>query len=201
MSEEIRFPTQPTSLRPPDLVELITLDPTLRLDIHYARSDNFIGRPVYEEARAFLQRPAAEALVRVHQSLQPEGLGLLIFDGYRPWRVTRIFWEETPPEKRGFVADPRRGSRHNRGCAVDLTLFDLNTGDPLPMPSGFDEMTQRSHIQYDGGTEVERANRGRLQTAMNADGFTIFEPEWWHYDYFEWDLYPVLDLSFAELGS
>ncbi|MGF1576337.1 MAG: M15 family metallopeptidase [Cyanophyceae cyanobacterium] len=201
MSEEIRFPTQPTSLRPPDLVELVTLDPTLRLDIHYARSDNFIGRPVYEEARAFLQRPAAEALVRVHQSLQPEGLGLLIFDGYRPWRVTRIFWEETPPERRGFVADPRRGSRHNRGCAVDLTLFDLATGDPLPMPSGFDEMTQRSHIQYDGGTEAERAHRGRLQAAMNAEGFTIFEPEWWHYDYFEWDRYPVLDLSFTELES
>ncbi|NJL99805.1 MAG: M15 family metallopeptidase [Synechococcaceae cyanobacterium SM2_3_2] len=201
MSEEIRFPTQPTSLRPPDLVEVITLDPTLRLDIHYARSDNFIGRPVYEEARAFLQRPAAEALVRVHQSLQSEGLGLLIFDGYRPWRVTRIFWEETPPERRGFVADPRRGSRHNRGCAVDLTLFDLTTGDPLPMPSGFDEMTQRSHIQYDGGTESERAHRRRLQAAMTGAGFTPFEPEWWHFDYFEWDLYPVLDLNFAELGS
>lgn len=196
----LSFPAQPDTLRRPDLVELIQMDPSLRLDIRYARADNFIGRALYAQARAFLQRPAAEALVKVHQSLASEGLGLLIFDAYRPWRVTRIFWEETPPSQRGFVADPRRGSRHNRGCAVDLTLCDRETGDPLPMPSDFDEMTEGSHITYPGGTAQERAHRARLQEAMNRQGFTVFAPEWWHYDYAEWDHYPVLNLEFDQLS-
>src|SRR5579871_6184064 len=106
----------------PDLVELIRLDPALKLDIRYASSNNFLGTPLYEEARAFLQRPAAEALVRADHKLHQQGYGLLIFDGYRPWYVTRIFWDATPPADHIYVADPAEGSRHNRGCAVDLTL-------------------------------------------------------------------------------
>ena len=121
------------SFRSPDLVEITQLDSTIRLDVRYATANNFMGRPMYTSARAFLQRPAAEAVVRVHRKLASAGYGLLVFDGYRPWRVTKKFWDETPVEKRMFVADPAQGSRHNRGCAVDLSLYDLKTGKELDM--------------------------------------------------------------------
>ncbi len=98
-----------------ELVELVTLDSTFRLDIRYATPDNFMGRTMYSQARAFLQRPAAEALVRVLRALRTQGYGLMIFDGYRPWSVTKEFWDATEPAKRKFVADPAKGSKHNRG--------------------------------------------------------------------------------------
>jgi zinc D-Ala-D-Ala dipeptidase len=183
----------------PDLVELIKLDSTLRLDIRYATANNFLGSPVYKEARAFLQRPAAEALIRAHQKLKAQGYGLLIFDGYRPWSVTKIFWDATPADKKEFVADPKEGSRHNRGCAVDLTLFDLNTGKQVQMPGDYDEMTERSHINYAGGSEESRRVRDILRAAMESEGFVVYEPEWWHYDYQDWQKYPILNLSFSEL--
>ena len=131
-------PVEQGTLRPSDLVELIKLDPTIRLDIRYATANNFLGTPLYEEARAFLQRPAAEAVVRVHRALAAKGYGLLIHDAYRPWYITKIFWDATPPDKHQYVADPAHGSRHSRGCAVDLTLFDRSTGRAVDMPSGYD---------------------------------------------------------------
>jgi len=182
-----------------DLVELTRLDATMRLDIHYASNENFLGEPLYTQARAFLQRPAAEALVRVNQRLHQQGLGLLIFDAYRPWYVTRIFWEATPPSLHEFVAKPKQGSRHNRGCAVDLTLFDLKTGQPLPMPSGYDEMSERANSNYTGDTDTERANRDRLRRAMEVEGFTIFTDEWWHFDYKDWRRYRILNVPFEKL--
>ena len=185
----------------PELVELIKLDPTLKLDIHYASSNNFLGTPLYEEARAFLQRPAAEALVRANRKLHEEGYGLLIFDGYRPWYVTKIFWDATPPEDHPYVADPAQGSRHNRGCAVDLTLYDLKTGQVVPMPSGYDEMSQRAHADYPGGTSEERANRELLRSAMEAEEFTVYPEEWWHFDYKDWRKYPIMNAPFAEIGK
>ena len=121
-------PKEPGPFRDPDLVELRTLDPTIKLDIRYATPNNVAGRAVYSQARAFLQRPAATALVLAHRALAADGYGLLIFDGYRAWRVTKLFWDTTPPEKREFVADPSKGSKHNRGCAVDLSMYDLATG-------------------------------------------------------------------------
>src|SRR5438876_10164812 len=114
-------PVEEGSFRPSDLVEVISLDSTIRLDIRYATSNNFLGTPLYEEARAFLQRPAAGALVRVNRALRAQGYGLLIHDAYRPWYITKVFWDATPPDKHDFVANPADGSRHNRGCAVDLT--------------------------------------------------------------------------------
>src|SRR2546422_5556798 len=135
-------PKETGAFRTPDLVELVKLDRTIKLDIRYATSNNFLGRPVYKEARAFLQRPAAEALVRVNFALRKKGYGLIIHDGYRPWSVTKIFWDATPEDKKQFVADPTKGSRHNRGCAVDLSLFDLKTGQEVKMPSEYDEMTR-----------------------------------------------------------
>ena len=192
-------PRETGTFRKPDLVELIKLDPSLRLDIRYATSNNFVGRPVYKEARAFLQRPAAEALTRVNQSLRKKGYGLLIFDGYRPWSVTKIFWDATPEDKKQFVADPSQGSRHNRGCAVDLSMFDLKTGKEVTMPSDYDEMTERSHINYPGGTAESRRLRDLLRTEMEAEGFFVYEPEWWHYDYKDWKEYRILNIAFSEI--
>ena len=183
----------------PDLVELVQLDSTIRLDVRYATSNNFLGRPVYKEARAFLQRPAAEALVRAHQKLKPQGYGLTIFDGYRPWAVTKTFWDATPQDKKIFVADPQKGSRHNRGCAVDLTMHELASGKQVEMPGGYDEMTERSHINYTGGTEESRRLRDLLRSAMESEGFVVYDPEWWHYDYRDWQKYPILNVPFSEI--
>lgn len=192
-------PVDPAATRAPALVEPTALDPTIRLDVRYATAENFARRPVYPEARVFLQRPAAEALVRVHRRLAVDGYGLLLFDGYRPWSVTRLFWEITPPDKRAFVADPRRGSRHNRGCAVDLTLFALPTGREVEMPSAYDEFSERAHPAYAGGDPAARARRDLLRAAMEAEGFTVYENEWWHFDFRGWAEYPLLDLPFSAL--
>jgi zinc D-Ala-D-Ala dipeptidase len=183
----------------PDLVELITLDPTIKLDIRYATANNLTGRPVYSQAKAFLQRSAAEALVRVHRALKQHGYGILVFDGYRPWSVTKIFWDVTPPAKRAFVADPAVGSKHNRGGAVDLSLFDLRTGREVEMPSAYDEMTERSHPHYSGGTPEQRARRDLLGKAMEREGFTVYPNEWWHFDYKDWHRYPILNIPFDEI--
>jgi D-alanyl-D-alanine dipeptidase len=192
-------PREAGPFRKPDLVELNRLDPTIRLDIRYATSNNFLGRPVYKGARAFLQRPAAEALLRANKALRKKGYGLLVFDGYRPWSVTKIFWDATPDDKKIFVADPSQGSKHNRGCAVDLTMFELKTGKPVTMPGEYDEMSDRSHINYEGGTVESRNLRNLLRSAMEAEGFAVYEPEWWHYDYKDWKEYPILNLSFGEI--
>ena len=183
----------------PDLVELITLDRTIHLDIRYATKNNFIGRPVYEESRAFLQRPAAAALLRAHRNLKKHGYGLLIFDGYRPWSVTKLFWDSTPADKKVFVADPAKGSRHNRGCAVDLSLYDLKTGKEVEMPGAYDEMTERSYASYTGGTAEQRRTRDLLRRSMEDEGYTVYPEEWWHYDYKDWQKYPNLNVKFAEL--
>jgi D-alanyl-D-alanine dipeptidase len=192
-------PKEEGTFSTPDLVELVKLDTTIKLDIRYATADNFTGRPVYTEARAFLQRPAAEALVRVSRALREKGYGLAIFDGYRPWFVTKLFWDLTPADKKQFVADPAKGSRHNRGCAVDLTLYDLRIGREVSMPGEYDEMTERSHINYAGGTSEQRRLRDLLRASMEAEGFAVYEPEWWHYDYKDWKQYPILNVSFSEI--
>ena len=177
--------------RDPDLIELTKLDDLIKLDIRYATADNFLGAPVYTEARAFLQRPAALALARVHKSLEKQGLGLMVFDGYRPWWVTHVFWHATPRELRVFVADPATGSRHNRGCAVDLTLYDRKTGKPVEMPGGFDEFSDRSYAAYPGGTSRQRYYREQLRAAMEAEGFAVYYAEWWHFDHRDWRKYPL----------
>jgi D-alanyl-D-alanine dipeptidase len=194
-------PAEPGPFRPADLVDLTTLDPTLRLDIRYATPDNFLGTPVYEEARAFLQRPAAEALLRAHRALRESGYGLLVHDAYRPWWVTKVFWDATPEDKRDFVADPAKGSRHNRGCAVDLTLYRLADGRPVDMPSLYDEMTERASPGYPGGTADQRRHRDLLRSTMEREGFTVFESEWWHFDYRDWREYPILNVPFAAVGK
>ncbi|MEW6322721.1 MAG: M15 family metallopeptidase [Acidobacteriota bacterium] len=193
-------PVDPQATRTPDLVELVMLDASIKLDIRYATADNFIGRPVYPEARAFLQRPAAEALVAAHRDLAAHGYGLLIHDGYRPWSITKLFWEMTPPDLREFVADPASGSKHNRGCAVDLTMYDLATGQAVTMPSGYDEMTRRAYPDYRGGAPDARGRRDLLRHVMERHGFTVEPNEWWHFNYRDWQTYPIADVPFSAIG-
>jgi D-alanyl-D-alanine dipeptidase len=193
-------PVEDGEFRDSDLVEPVALDPTLRLDVRYAGSDNFLRAPVYPEARVFLQRPAAEAVVRANRALAAHGYGLLLFDGYRPWYVTQLFWDATPQEQRNFVADPATGSRHNRGCAIDLSLYDLRTGLEVPMPSGYDEFSERAHPGYAGGTPEQRAARDLLRRTMEAEGFTVNEDEWWHYDYRDWQKYRIGNVFFKDLN-
>ena len=183
------------------MIELTELSNTIKLDIRYATANNFVGRPVYTEARAFLQRAAAAAVVRVHEKLREQGLGLVIFDGYRPWTITKLFWEVVPEDKRKFVADPAKGSKHNRGCAVDLSIYNLRSGKLIDMPSGFDEFTERASPNYTGGTEKERANRDLLRSLMEAEGFSVNPNEWWHFDYKDWEKYAIYDISFADAAG
>ena len=193
-------PHETGPFRTPDLVDLVILDTTFHLDIRYAKSDNFLSTPVYSQARAFLQRPAAEALVRVLHKLGPLGYGLLIHDAYRPWYVTKIFWDATPAEGKMFVADPKKGSRHNRGCAVDLTLYDLATNKSIEMPGLYDEMSPRSFPNFPGGTSLQRWHRDLLRRAMESEGFTVNEDEWWHFDYRGWKSYAILNVPFEKLS-
>ncbi|HXQ71252.1 MAG TPA: M15 family metallopeptidase [Pyrinomonadaceae bacterium] len=183
-----------------DLVELIKLDPAIRLDVRYATTNNLFGTVFYSEPRAFMQRPAAESLVRVNRKLKQAGYGLLVHDAYRPWYVTKVFWDATPADKKLFVADPSKGSRHNRGCAVDITLYDLRTKKPVDMVSTYDETTDRAYPNYPGGTSLQRWHRDLLRAAMEAEGFTVYEAEWWHFDYNDWQKYPIQNIPFDKIN-
>jgi D-alanyl-D-alanine dipeptidase len=194
-------PETPQNYKEADLIELIKLDKTIKLDIRYATANNFTGKPVYPEARAFLQRPAAEALLRVHKQLKKQGLGLVIFDGYRPWAITKLFWDTVREDQRKFVADPAKGSKHNRGCAVDLSVYDLKTGALLDMPSGYDEFTERASPDYKGGTALQTKNREMLRGLMEAAGFTVNPNEWWHFDHKNWREYKIYDIAFSAIRN
>jgi D-alanyl-D-alanine dipeptidase len=194
-------PVETAEKLPSDLVEVTSLEPGIKRDIRYAGANNFMGIPLYETPAAYLQRPAAEALVRIHRALAVHGYGLLVHDAYRPWSVTWMFWEATPAEARIFVADPAEGSRHNRGCAVDLTLYDLKTGQPVEMPSRYDEFSTRAYADFVGGTTKQRALRSVLRQAMEADGFMVLPDEWWHFDYRDFARYPIGTKTFTELAA
>jgi CubicO group peptidase (beta-lactamase class C family)/D-alanyl-D-alanine dipeptidase len=185
----------------PNLVELVKLDPSIKLEIRYASNRNFLNTPIYQQARAFMQRPAAEAVVRANRHLKALGYGLLVFDAYRPWYVTKILWDAAPDEDHIFLANPAEGSRHNRGCAVDLTLYDLKTGEQVPMVGNFDEMSERSYAFYPGGTSLQRWDRNLLRHAMEAEGFSASDSEWWHFDCKDWRKYPILNLRFEVIGN
>ena len=194
-------PKETGEFRDADLVELTKLDPTIRLEVRYATTNNFLGTKFYSEARAFMQRPAAEAVGRANRKLKQFGYGLLIHDAYRPWYVTKVFWDATPDDKKIFVANPANGSRHNRGCAVDLTLYDLNTKKPVEMVSTYDETTARAYPDYPGGTSLQRWHRELLRKAMEAEGFTVYEAEWWHFDYKDWKSYRTGNVRFDQIRA
>ncbi len=193
-------PTVPQPVSSP--AKLIEIEPEasgIGLDLRYATTNNFTGRVLYSQARAFLQGVAADALMRARDSAMKEGYGLTIFDAYRPWRVTKQLWDATPPARRNYVANPKQGSRHNRGCAVDLSLHDLETGMLVEMPSAFDDFSERAHRNFMGANAQAIANRERLARYMEAEGFIGMSNEWWHFDYEDWRKYPVLDLPFEDL--
>jgi D-alanyl-D-alanine dipeptidase len=194
-------PVEPTPKRKTDLVDLASVDPSIKFDIRYATSNNFMGFPLYERPAAYLQRPAAEALRRAASTLAPKGYGLLVHDAYRPWFVTKMFWDATPAAAHIFVADPAEGSRHNRGCAVDLTLYEVATGNPVQMTGSYDEMSPRSFADFIGGTSRQRFLRDLLRTAMEQQGFAVYPQEWWHFDYKDWRDYAIGNVTFGQLDT
>ena len=180
-----------------DLVAVTSLSANIRLDIRYATTNNFTGRQVYPCAGAFLRRTAALKLARAQAMLEERGLALKVYDAYRPLSVQKIFWQIVPDER--YVADPAKGSRHNRGSAVDVTMVDLKTGRELPMPSAFDDFSPRAGYAFTNLPPEAVSNRALLRAVMCACGFVPFESEWWHFDDADWQSNPVLDIPMESL--
>jgi len=162
--------------------EIRRLDTSIRLDLRYATTNNFVGMVMYDCARCFLRPKVARAVVRVHRQLRERGLGLKIYDGYRPLPVQWQLWEHT--SDRRYVADPNKGSMHNRGSAVDLTIVD-HTGTPLPMGTAYDYFGREAHHTYRDLPESVLRHRRLLKSLMEANGFRSIRTEWWHYSYRE----------------
>jgi D-alanyl-D-alanine dipeptidase len=179
------------------LVEIKKYIPAIVLDIRYATTNNFTGQKMYQEARAFARLPVVLALKQVEADLKKQGLGLKIYDAYRPYAVTVHFYEVA--HDTNFVADPRKGSKHNRGCAIDLSVIDLKTGKELDMPTGFDSFSKKAAAAYMELPKTEIANRAILKTAMEVHGFREIATEWWHFDFNGWSKYPLLDIPFSEI--
>ena len=185
-----------SATRAADLVCINDFIPGIIVELPYATANNFCGRQFYPEHRAYLLRPVAERLANVQAELEDQGLGLKLWDGYRPLAVQRELWKVMPNPK--FVANPARGSRHNRGAAVDLTLVDA-MGRELEMPTGYDVFTPQAHAQYLKVKGRVLENRKTLQSVMVRHGFKIMKTEWWHFDAEGWEQYPVLDIPMETL--
>lgn len=198
-SSALAPPLDPQANAAPDLVDLARFDPRLRFDIRYATPANFMDRVLYPVARAVAQRPVAAALSKVQTRAEAEGYGLLIFDAYRPWRITKMMWEATRPEQREFVADPRTGSRHNRGASIDLTLH--RDGVEVRMPSPYDDFTPAAYRSNTAAPEEALAASRLLEGWMVAEGFVPLPNEWWHYDWADWRRYPVMDVPLEEVTA
>lgn len=175
----------------------IDIIPGIRKDIRYATRNNFYGSPVYEEQKAFLRLPAALSLAEIQEELLKQNKCLKIFDAYRPYSVTVLFYQKI--KDTNFVASAWTGSRHNRGCAVDLTIVDLKTGRELEMPTPYDDFSDKAAADYKDITPEEKTNRDLLQSLMQKHGFILLKSEWWHFDYYDWKKYELADLSFSEL--
>ncbi|MEM1451148.1 MAG: M15 family metallopeptidase [Planctomycetota bacterium] len=192
-SSGLQISTEPPVDDP--LVEIAASDPRIRVDAVYATPENFVGETLYPLPRLFLRRSAMERLSRVQDRLEGRGLGLLVFDGYRPWSVTKRMWDVIGDPD--FVADPSRGSRHNRGMAVDLALCDAD-GRPLPMPTEFDAFVPEARSDAEV-LEPLRRNRDTLIEAMEAEGFRVLSSEWWHFDADGWEERGLLDVPIDRL--
>lgn len=172
------------------LVDAVAVVPRLRLDIRYATTDNFTHHKLYAQARCRLQTEVAARLAEVQRELARRRLGLLAYDCYRPLSVQKQMWALVPDER--YVSDPAKGSRHNRGAAVDVTLVD-ERGRPLPMPSAYDEFSERAHRDFAGASDEQRRNRALLEEVMARHGFVGLPTEWWHFDAAGWQSYPISD--------
>ncbi len=182
-----------------EMIDLQRIIPGIVLDIRYATTNNFTGQKLYDSARAFLRRPVAEALLKVQKELNKQGIALKVMDAYRPYSVTLKFYNIY--RNTSFVAAPWIGSRHNRGAAVDLSLIDLKTGNELLMPTPYDEFSERAHPGYTDLPEEAIRNRNLLIRIMSENGFSVFQTEWWHFDFRGWEQFGLLDLSFQDLDD
>ena len=181
------------------LVDVQAVEPSIGVDVRYATPNNFLHQTLYPVAKVFVRKPVAAALAAVQRELAPQHLALKLFDGYRPYRVTERMWE--PIRNPDFVADPSKGSRHNRGAAVDLTLIDLTTGNELAMPTPYDDFTPRARQDFNELPAEVLANRAKLRDVMTRHGFEPLPSEWWHFDFAGWKRYELMDLDLGELTS
>lgn len=181
------------------LVDVEQAVPAVRIDVRYATANNFMKKPLYPVAKVYLREPAARALADAQLELAKDGIGFKVYDGYRPYSVTEEMWE--PIRNPDFVADPAKGSRHNRGAAVDLTLIDLDTGAELAMPTEYDDFTTRARQDFNDLPQEIRANREKLRDVMTRHGFDPLPSEWWHFDFHGWERFPLMDVPLAALGD
>ena len=182
------------------LIDLKKLDDEFQLDIRYASTNNFMRSKFYKNERAFFNMDAANRLIEAKNELKELGYGIIIYDAYRPWFVTKMFWEGTPENLKHFVANPENGSSHNKGCAIDIGLYDIETGESIVMISGYDEFTERAYPNYTGGSKKQRDIRDMLIQVMERNDFTVYEYEWWHFNYNECNS-GIMNYSFEELDS
>lgn len=180
-----------------ELINLEKFVPGLELEIRYATTNNFTGNKIYNLARAYARKPVAESLKKIQADLKKQGLALKIFDGYRPYSATVMFYETYHDTT--YVASPYKGSRHNRGCAMDLTIIDLKTGKELPMPTEYDSFKKEAWPTTPVADPVIRQNRKTLIDAMEKYGFKVNASEWWHFDFVGWQKFAVMDIDFEEL--
>jgi zinc D-Ala-D-Ala dipeptidase len=178
------------------MVDIRTVNPNIRLDIRYATTNNFLKKKLYPVARCILRLSVAQRLSRVQENLQKIGLGLKVYDCYRPLSVSKQMWAVKPDPR--YVANPVRGSNHNRGASVDLTIVDRN-GKELEMPTGFDNFTEKAHRDYQGGSAASRKNSALLERVMKAQGFMSISTEWWHFDAEDWEKFAIFDIPFGEI--
>jgi D-alanyl-D-alanine dipeptidase len=180
-----------------ELVEIKKAIPNIKLDIRYATKNNFMQQVMYKQARAFARKPVVEALKKIQKELNKKGYGLKIFDGYRPYTITVEFYKKA--SDKNFVANPAKGSKHNRGCAVDLTLINLKTGKEIPMPTPYDSFSASAAAKYENVSPEVKKNRDFLIGVMGKYQMNVLENEWWHYDFSGWKNYDLMDIPFEKL--
>lgn len=182
-----------------ELIDLEEYIPGIVLDIRYATTNNFTGEKIYNLAKAYARKPVADAVKRAQAELQKQGLGIKIFDAYRPYKATVKFYEVYKDTT--YVASPYRGSRHNRGCAIDMTIINLKTGEELKMPTGYDSFQKEAWPKTPIKDPEARKNRALIIQVMEKQGFKVNSSEWWHFDFIGWRNYEVLDIDFEELAK
>ncbi|MBB2146238.1 D-alanyl-D-alanine dipeptidase [Pedobacter sp. LMG 31464] len=180
-----------------ELVEIKKAIPSVVLDIRYATKNNFMHQVMYKQAKAFARKPVVEHLKKIQSILNKKGYGLKIFDAYRPYAITISFYQKA--SDKNFVANPSKGSKHNRGCAVDLTIIDLKTGKDVPMPTPYDSFAAEAAPHFENLPPAIIKNRDFLINTMQANGFKVIYNEWWHFDFNGWQNYDLMDIPFEKL--
>lgn len=180
-----------------ELIEIKKAIPDIILDIRYATRNNFMHQVMYKQARAFARKPVVEALKKIQKELKLKGYGLKVFDGYRPYAITIAFYQKA--SDKNFVANPAKGSKHNRGCAIDLTIVNLKTGKDVVMATPYDSFLPAAAANYEPVSNEVRKNRQFLINAMKKYNMNVLDNEWWHYDYSGWQSYELMDIPFEKL--